>query len=57
MLEIDRLKKEIAYISERNVKLVELYVEGETKDLWRSVHMIPVEKKIFLYSILIFYYP
>jgi len=33
MIEIDRLKKEIAYISERNVKLVELYVEGETKDL------------------------
>ena len=34
MMEIDKLKKEVAYISERNIKLVELYVEGETKDVW-----------------------
>ncbi len=33
MMEIDKLKKEVAYISERNIKLVELYVEGETKDV------------------------
>lgn len=26
MMEIDKLKKEVAYISERNIKLVELYV-------------------------------
>lgn len=34
MMEIDKLKKEVAYISDRNIKLVELYVEGETKDIW-----------------------
>jgi hypothetical protein len=33
-MEIDKLKKEVAYISDRNIKLVELYVEGETKDIW-----------------------
>jgi hypothetical protein len=33
VVEIDRLKKEIAYVTERNLKLVELYVEGETKDV------------------------
>jgi hypothetical protein len=33
MMEIDKLKKEVACISERKIKLVELHVEGETKDI------------------------